>query len=84
MKKAIVLITVLLFSCGPKCPNAASPKYHKGEKVKMAASKFKQAVIIDVELNENTCSYVYSVSYFTLWETRRLKIVTEQELEPIH
>ncbi len=79
MKYFILFISILVLSCQPKCPNT-QPLYHKGEKVKMAASSFKKAVVINSALNQETCEYEYTVSYFTLWETRRVKVVTEQEL----
>lgn len=80
MKYFIVLISFLVLSCEPKCPNPQPPLFHKGEKVNMTASSFKKAVIINSRLNEETCEYEYTVTYFTLWETRRVKVVSEQEL----
>lgn len=63
MKYFIVLISFLVLSCEPKCPNVQPPLFHKGEKVNMAASSLKkQSLLIHVSMkklaNTNILSHI--------------------------
>jgi hypothetical protein len=70
-----------MLSCQEKVPCTTKAKYSKGMEVKMKASNFgKKAIVTDVFQNED-CSYTYQVTYFTIWDTRRIKVVTEYEIE---
>ncbi len=82
MKKIfIILLISVLISCKTKPECTTKAKFETGEEVEMRASRFKKkAIIIDVIRNED-CTYSYKVSYFKLWDTRRLKIVSELEIQ---
>lgn len=84
--KKLAILSLLVFvlalaSCSEKVECTTKPKFSKGEEVKFKASSFgKKAVVVEVIQDEN-CDYYYNVSYFTLWDTRRLKTVSELELK---
>ena len=78
---AFAFFSLALCSCSEKVECTTKPKFSKGEEVKFKASSFgKKAVVVEVIQDEN-CDYYYTVSYFTLWDTRRLKTVSELELK---
>ena len=87
MKKILFLFiaTSFLLGCQDDCLNSghAGPKFEKGEEVRFKSSAYgKTAVIVDVEQSGRTnCEPLYTVSYFTLWDTRRIKTVSEYEIE---
>ena len=86
MKKLFFLCLLLTFvfalnSCKEKVQCNTQSKFKEGEEVRFKASTLgKKAVVIEVIQDEN-CDYYYTVSYFTLWDTRRIKTVSELELK---
>lgn len=79
---AILFFIIILATCSEKKnPNIAHPLFSQGQEVKFKASKFgKKAIILTVDTMDKK-NIVYLVSYFTLWDTRRIKRVSELELE---
>lgn len=84
MKHLFILFLIIAVSCGPKCPNSPEPLFQKGEVVKLKAMNYnRETVITDRQLNPETCTYDYAVTYYTIWGTKRNKIVPEVEIEKI-
>lgn len=79
--KIVMLAAILLAACSDKkhiCNEV--PAFAEGDEVKMKASNLgKKAVVLRVI--ETDCEFSYEITYFTLWETRRVKIVSGMELE---
>lgn len=79
---ALIGFIIFIYTCSnKKDTNVAHPLFTIGQEVKFKASRLgKKAVIIGVDTMDKQ-DIVYLVSYFTLWETRRIKRVSELELE---
>ena len=79
---ALIGFIILISTCSNKKEtNVAHPLFKPGQEVQFKASKFgKKAVILAVDSMDKQ-DIVYLVSYFTLWDTRRIKRVSEFELE---
>lgn len=79
MRSIIFVTLIALMSCSEPCTNV--PEFKKGDEVVFKASSFgKKAVITNIEQGPD-CQFYYEVTYFTLWDTRRVKIVSPYEIE---
>ena len=78
-----MMIGVIMFlSCKDEVKQEiANPLFKTGEEVKFKSSNFgKKGVILAIDSMDKK-SIVYVVSYFTIWDTRRVKRISELELE---
>ena len=77
------MIGVIMFSsCKEKTEQCvANPLFKPGDKVEFKASNFgKKGIVLAIDSMDKK-NIVYIVSYFTIWDTRRIKRVSEFEIE---
>jgi len=90
MKKIItigmMIGVIMLSSCKEEVKERveiANPLFKTGEEVKFKASNFgKKGIVLAIDTMDKK-SIVYVVSYFTIWDTRRVKRISELEIEKI-
>lgn len=75
-----LVIGFTLASCAENCPDRKF-KYEVGEDVRIKNKDTHNTAVITKQIEADGCSCEYEVSYYSMLNTRRHRVVTEGEIE---
>ena len=84
MKKLLsfLVLVLVLVSCG--CPDSsASHKFEVGQDVHIKHKLSHSGATVTKQLRDGDCNCMYEVTYYSTFNTRRHRTVTEGEIEEI-